>query len=1453
MGSLSLFGLSARLIAAGQGYSVGAPNDIQTGDSGWATGALTIRPTSLGPSALYGQADLKLQGLAIGLKFNGLVLAKNGDDYRPDPGADGGKVILTMGAAPGTQRRARIGPVILDDFEIAGFSGGTAIGLLRSGADFLTGQAQGEVTPVSVMIARGATLGLDLKARQLVVPPLTLEIVLSAHGQATNERMAGVFRNDAELGIWFSDIAAGKPLHLDLERRTGTVPLNLAESFTGGSGALPPAPIAATECRLFLELTGTTKAGALLTAARLRPTKSGATSLQIQGLRNSRNRAERWQTSDPLDLAFRPRAGSLWSSPMLAPLGKNQQSPRFQRQDDASAGTILPFHAWFGASQFRPDTAAMPGEMLCAANTVVSPGPLIPSIAKGLQFRATRPWLRFEDSHFHHSRPGTSYQGDANVFVFKTSAGYCGGAPMLPRAAWEAGADSGPKTPLRQANDDVNQSFGAMVLASKGSVHETGLGDRTNDPGQPHTESPVIRAVLPDGRVADSSVQLQTHERRIDMASPRLVEQHFDAAGRALALAAPPALTLPITVPEATPPEYAVFWPAQDGVGPWVKLNDFAKWAKEIIGAIDPAAPIALGNLVKDDGAPDDGHPQDFPLAILKISRRIGLGDILGQIAAALPKTAKVAFEAKRKRLIDGDASAIGATDPAVLGPDWVGLIVFDAPIDFDAFPLLKAIVPSGKDAPRISFLAVAPREAGSSRADIALSAAIDWQNQDTTTVVPADQKQEATFRPVSLSVAFRDRRMIRFHAKAQLTFYSFFGVKAEDVKPRPPIDIIGSARRVAGSGKDDGAFEIRFAAEVAGGEKLVLFPLNGQVSNADNTFLKTVWLKRVEVVDAPIDGGGRKAEIEMDGAIEFRKPDIVIDPDLVNFFNSLRAVEFSGLRIDLPDLTGGAARLLELHYPSLRFNLDLPHISLLGDALKLKFRQLALDWEKGVNAFDLGQFPRLPLPGTADLNLDLPKILFIGRLNFGSLPELFSRSLSGFSLEGLFGLNIDSGKFLPSFRPYIGIGGFGFDGLNLDLMSFINLRIKSLTLGRAPWKSGTTGAALHIEDASLDVIGMPILKQGSGAFFSQDHDAGNGFWAAFRGYDFSLFQLDWGFVGQNIDFPPSIPKALLAPPPEKASSEDFTKLADTINKAWNDGEIVPASGVAGRGWTFAASIQAFKGAFRGQVLFQDGGFAGLSLSGPALKQLLNWDFAFTGIYRKDITPGEDYFYFSVTLPAMTFGSTRFNGGMIAAEIYTSGDFMADFGFPWRADGGGRQWDRVIGAIVTPGQASGGFYIKKRETHLPDTRLKELTVSGGVAIQWGLGAAFDGGIFNVRVQIGIYAIVEGSVTLQYEPSSARIVAFTLQGAAGILLEGDGSINWWIISVTVGVRASAEIRAALIWDGRDSSPDKRVFMPIEAELSVSAYAEACIGGGCARICRSIHVSLDIPVRYQLQFG
>lgn len=1444
MAALFIFGLQCPLVASGSGFTVLPPAGMSTRDSFWGRGALKIGSDS----RLTGQVSLKLQGLPVKLNFLGLALTRTGNDFRPRPEADGASVILTMGVAPGQQGRVRVGPAILDSFIINGFEqSGNSVALLGSGADLLTGNYKPVRSPLSLMIGAGKAFKVDLGKRQLLIPIETIVVDLSAHGPMSGDRKSATFTNDREIAISFAEIATSKAWTLQLKRTSGEVPLNIPERFEAVSGAFPRAPVAAVECRLGLRLESTGKPGALLTAASLAP-QDGVTTLALQGLRNARNYAEHWATGEELGLVFRAGSGSVWSTPLLAPADE-RDLPKFRRKNDLADGKVMPLHCWFGASQFMPQSPAVTARMICDKNHVIQPKDLVPGIDRKLQFRGTRPWLRFENTSFHHSRPGESYQGKANIFVFKTTAGYCGGAPMLPRSVWEAGEDVTVSAALRMANDAVNAAFGAMVLQPGVSVHETGLGDRTNGPGQPPSTPPEIAAVVPDSRVGSGIIQLGKNDRRIDMASPRLATPRLDQASGQLVLTPPGSLMLPITIPEKTAPEFAVLWPDQDGsMRPWVELTEFEKWAKEIAGSIDPAAPIAIADLLKDNN-----RPRDFPLAILKISRRCDLNEILGEIASALPAGAKLAFEAKRKALVDGTNGAIGKTDPAVGEAAWVGLILFDAPIDFDAFPLLKTIIPSDSEAPRFSFVAVSPREAGGAHSDIAISAAIDWKNRDRTEVLPLDQKQEATYKPVSLAVGFRDRRMTRFQAKAELTFYSFFGVKSQSGQPGKPIDIVGSAKRIAGSRKDDGAFEIRFAAEVRGGEKLVLFPLNGQVSNADNTFLKTAWLKRIEVIDAPKDGGGRKAEIEMDGSLEFGKPTLINDGELADFFKGLNAVDFSGLRIDLPDVSSPVPRLLELRYPSLRFNLDLPHIGLVGDALKLKFRQLALDWEPGFNAFDLQKFPRLPIPGTGNLDLSLPKILFVGRLEFGSLPELFSRSLSGFSLEGLFGFNVDSGKFLPDFKPFVGIGGVGFEGLNFDLASFMKLRIKELRLGRAPWKNGASGAALHIREAWLDVAGIEVLQRGSGAFFSQDRDAGNGFWAAFRGRDFSLFEFDWAFIGQNIDFPPSIPQRLLAPPPEGSESQNFAELSDEINNAWGNGEIVPATGTAAKGWTFAASIQALDKALNGRVLFQDGGFTGLSLGGPALKKLLNWDFAFTGIYRKDISPGEDYFYFSVTLPAMTFGSMQFTGGVIAAEFYTSGDFMVDIGFPWRASGGGRQWNRTIGAIVTPGQASGGFYIKKRRTDLPEIGKSELVLGGGVAIQWGLGAAFDGGVFRVWVRIGVYVIVEGSLALQYSESGAEIVAFTLQGAAGILLEGEGWIDWWIISVTVGVRASAEIRAALIWDGRGNSPDKRVLMPIEAELSVSAYAEACIGGGCARICRSIKVSLNIPVRYQLVFG
>jgi hypothetical protein len=212
-------------------------------------------------------------------------------------------------------------------------------------------------------------------------------------------------------------------------------------------------------------------------------------------------------------------------------------------------------------------------------------------------------------------------------------------------------------------------------------------------------------------------------------------------------------------------------------------------------------------------------------------------------------------------------------------------------------------------------------------------------------------------------------------------------------------------------------------------------------------------------------------------------------------------------------------------------------------------------------------------------------------------------------------------------------------------------------------------------------------------------------------------------------------------------------------------------------------------------------------------------------------------------------------GGEIAAELFTSGDFTVDFGFPWPSPRGSRRWERTLGVIVTPGQASGGWYVRKRQHMVPaqvpgQPNQKHLVIAAGVAIQWGLGATFGKGkVFTVWVRIGVYAVMEGELTLLLRGGgSPKIIAFAIKGAAGVLLEGAGEIDWWVINLRVGVRASAEVRTAILW-----REGQKVQMQLGAELHVSAYARACIGPRWARVCKSISVELTIPVRHQLTFG
>jgi hypothetical protein len=247
---------------------------------------------------------------------------------------------------------------------------------------------------------------------------------------------------------------------------------------------------------------------------------------------------------------------------------------------------------------------------------------------------------------------------------------------------------------------------------------------------------------------------------------------------------------------------------------------------------------------------------------------------------------------------------------------------------------------------------------------------------------------------------------------------------------------------------------------------------------------------------------------------------------------------------------------------------------------------------------------------------------------------------------------------------------------------------------------------------------------------------------------------------------------------------------------------------------------------------------------------------AISVLYVKGERPGEDEFITSVSGPRVTLPAFSFTGGAMTLGLRMNGDFFVDVGFPWLERSGARQWDRALGAIVGVFQGSGGFYVRSRHLRVPAGEL--LAVSGGYAVQFGLGASYGGGMFTVWATVGVYFILEGDVVLQ---KGHGMVGLRLSGAAGILGRAAGELNWWIISVRVEITISAEARLTITWgvvpelalpgaSGTLPAVAGAERMRLTAEFIVyaRASARACIGRGWFKICKSISVTLPLRFAY-----
>jgi hypothetical protein len=852
--------------------------------------------------------------------------------------------------------------------------------------------------------------------------------------------------------------------------------------------------------------------------------------------------------------------------------------------------------------------------------------------------------------------------------------------------------------------------------------------------------------------------------------------------------------TITIDVDGDTPPDYVVIRDAS-------LLGDFG---------------FSLDN---QSGAKVKGKPTSPVLGVAKISRQFTLDDI---------------FAREHITLHDIGDVALDRFDETVLSAGWTGLMLFTTLLDFSEMGVLPGLLPA--DALKLDYVALTPEKNGR----LSVNSRVKWTNPNAAPAPAREATTEATFRMNSLEAAWNDSQLVYFHAEAEAKFDSFFGVDFNQpggTNPQPQLAIVGSFETKTG--------EIRFLGKLA--EPLELLPADFGGFGP----IKQARVRSAEIISTPTDHG-RETAVSIDGGLDLRSFGFGGEDWFT--LGDLPSIDFAGLQIVLPKPNlapiWGAIR-----YPSLALRTKSSPFRF--GFFELKLQRIAVDWN-GIHDFDWGSL--LDINGV-DKTAWLRNLRFDLRLELMKLPELAAKSIDRLILDFTIAFGLRAGQSRFSLADMqVSIGAVGFDRLRLDLLRFLELSCDHVEL-----KNENGVKRLALVNVVLRILGQTFVDGLTFLLFSsKDGEGFLGFMPT--GSDDvqteGALAVYWILAGHNVSLRSAgddLARKLLSidAPTVQGDNVAIRKL---INAAVTDPALIKfESPLHGGGWVFASGFDFF-GLFQGKFLFQDRTYYGGVLRGGLFDEWFGSGFAISVLYTRGVRPEQDSLYAALRVPMVQTGTFTFMGGVIALEIVMNGGFTLDVGFPWLQPSGARLWDHALGAIVTPFQGSGGFYVRKyNQTSIMKNNDGEgVLFAGGYAVQVGLGVGFGGGVFHVWATIGLYAIVEGEVFFEkLRNDRVGLRGLALIGAVGILGRAGGELNWWIISARVEIMISAETRLELRWgrflpDPADP-PGGPIHVTAEFIVYARASAEACIGSGWFRICKSISVELPMRFGYRFQIG
>jgi hypothetical protein len=274
--------------------------------------------------------------------------------------------------------------------------------------------------------------------------------------------------------------------------------------------------------------------------------------------------------------------------------------------------------------------------------------------------------------------------------------------------------------------------------------------------------------------------------------------------------------------------------------------------------------------------------------------------------------------------------------------------------------------------------------------------------------------------------------------------------------------------------------------------------------------------------------------------------------------------------------------------------------------------------------------------------------------------------------------------------------------------------------------------------------------------------------------------------------------------------------------------------------------------AFDCMIVFNDPDLYGLriALNGDKVKVLAG--LAIDVLYKK-ITDDIGCYQIEFTLPSalrnLDFGAVSVTLPSIGLQIYTNGDFLVDFGFPYNMD-----FSRsfTVQAIILgiPVLGSGGFYFGKLSNAtapgLPTTTRGTFhpVIVFGLGAQLGVGRTIDKGILKAGFSITVFGIIEGTIAAWHpfdagNSGSANEVQgdyyFKLSGTFGIIGKLFGSVDFVVIKADVSLTVT--VYAKITYESYRKIP-----LVLSASVQVSVSIKIDLGFFSIKISFSFSASI-----------